>query len=765
MTAQTNGFQENLYFTVTALAWSPDTSKLAVASGQYRESGTYQNVLLNIVDSSTYQVIRTLYSEPSDEWPNFDYLLWDPTGQMLFAGDTVGDIRVYDVNSGVLLRTYAHGGYHVTSLSMNPLGTQTASVSWDGRLEVRDTTTGEVIASIDLSQTDGHLEWVNWNPVGAKLATIADNGNIRIWDAMTISQVQQFSSSVFPFQDTGAWSPDGTKLAVAGNDGFLRIWDVTSGNLLQTLTGEWSHPTWNPISNQLISQEGNRINIWEMTNATLVQQINIPRTIGVSAVALSRDGRLAYGGNHSIVAFDINLSPQLEQTAAPIPFTTLSYDVQPTDTLQNASISPSVQISLRDQSNTPVQRSGIPISVRIDNNPSDGTLSGTLTQFTDSTGVASFNDLSINQAGNGYTLAAAVEGLPAITSNAFTILAPPTNTPTPTNTPAPTATSLPASTCGGGGTSLYRAINLNGPATTIDGIGWESGTGAVPNFSSNGEPYADLSATLTPATDAARADMIRTYQQHWAFNMTMSAVPNGSYQVCAYVWQDWDDPVHPPYSISLNGTVVVPSHDPGPTKGAWWHLGPWPVTVTDGQIRLTTDGEVANISGIEVWHTGTVTLTATPGLTFYRAINLNGPQQLIDEQNWDAGSGSVANFTSNGTPMSDQSAGLVPSTDYARANMIRSYEQHWAFDATMSAVPNGNYQVYLYVWQDWEDPAPESYTYFVNSQAGASFNPGTQKGVWLRLGPWNVNVTNGQIHVTSDGGVANLSGIEVWRSG
>jgi Tol biopolymer transport system component len=75
MAAQTADFQENLYFTVTALAWSPDTSRIAVASAQYPESGTYQNVLLNIVDSSTCQVSRTLYSEPSDDWPDIAYLL------------------------------------------------------------------------------------------------------------------------------------------------------------------------------------------------------------------------------------------------------------------------------------------------------------------------------------------------------------------------------------------------------------------------------------------------------------------------------------------------------------------------------------------------------------------------------------------------------------------------------------------------------------------------------------------------------------------
>jgi S-adenosylmethionine hydrolase len=51
-----------------------------------------------------------------------------------------------------------------------------------------------------------------------------------------------------------------------------------------------------------------------------------------------------------------------------------------------------------------------------------GTLNGTLTQMVNS-GVATFGDLSINQAGTGYTLNANSTGIGQITSNAFAITA------------------------------------------------------------------------------------------------------------------------------------------------------------------------------------------------------------------------------------------------------------------------------------------------------------------------------------------------------
>jgi hypothetical protein len=60
------------------------------------------------------------------------------------------------------------------------------------------------------------------------------------------------------------------------------------------------------------------------------------------------------------------------------------------------------------------------VTVAIGNNPSGGTLSGTLTE-TVSHGIATFSDLSIDLIGDGYTLLATVDGLISAESNPFSI--------------------------------------------------------------------------------------------------------------------------------------------------------------------------------------------------------------------------------------------------------------------------------------------------------------------------------------------------------
>ena len=61
------------------------------------------------------------------------------------------------------------------------------------------------------------------------------------------------------------------------------------------------------------------------------------------------------------------------------------------------------------------------MTIAIGTNPGGGTLSGTLSAVTGSTGIATFDTLSINQLGAGYTLVASTAGFSTATSVPFTI--------------------------------------------------------------------------------------------------------------------------------------------------------------------------------------------------------------------------------------------------------------------------------------------------------------------------------------------------------
>jgi sugar lactone lactonase YvrE len=97
----------------------------------------------------------------------------------------------------------------------------------------------------------------------------------------------------------------------------------------------------------------------------------------------------------------------------------LSFMVEPTSAAPFQSISPAIQVALQDSAgHTLSANSGTPITLTLGGQP--GTLCGTLTQST-LNGVATFPDINVYEAGEGFTLTASAEGSTSVTSHAFSI--------------------------------------------------------------------------------------------------------------------------------------------------------------------------------------------------------------------------------------------------------------------------------------------------------------------------------------------------------
>ena len=110
------------------------------------------------------------------------------------------------------------------------------------------------------------------------------------------------------------------------------------------------------------------------------------------------------------------------------PASQLAFTVQPGSAATGAAITPAVLVAATDQAgNTDTSYHGA-VSVVLGTNPGGGTLSGTTT-VTAVAGVAAFPALSIDKAGNGYTLVASASGLTSATSTAFSITQPSTTLP------------------------------------------------------------------------------------------------------------------------------------------------------------------------------------------------------------------------------------------------------------------------------------------------------------------------------------------------
>jgi hypothetical protein len=140
-----------------------------------------------------------------------------------------------------------------------------------------------------------------------------------------------------------------------------------------------------------------------------------------------QDGATLYtAGTWDVTATDLansSLTGSGAVTVHPAVADHLLFLQQPTDTAAGQTISPGVMVAVVDQfGNIVTSDNSDTITLTIANNPSGGTLSGTLT-VTVVNGIATFNDLVIDLAGDGYTLHATTAGLTAADSSAFRITA------------------------------------------------------------------------------------------------------------------------------------------------------------------------------------------------------------------------------------------------------------------------------------------------------------------------------------------------------
>jgi hypothetical protein len=108
-------------------------------------------------------------------------------------------------------------------------------------------------------------------------------------------------------------------------------------------------------------------------------------------------------------------------TMNPGPARRLAFVQQPSAAEVNAIISPAVAVQLRDTTNNPVEQAGVQVTIAMTSGT--GSLSGTLTQSTDASGVASFGDLRVSQTGTK-RLTASATGLTPIVSNTFAVNTP-----------------------------------------------------------------------------------------------------------------------------------------------------------------------------------------------------------------------------------------------------------------------------------------------------------------------------------------------------
>ncbi len=183
-------------------------------------------------------------------------------------------------------------------------------------------------------------------------------------------------------------------------------------------SGKISQPLPNPVVVKVADASGNPVRdaaiTWTAQNATITS--TTPSDAAGQASAAVTLGR-ASGSATVTAAIASGPTVTFTATAQPGAPAAIVFAAQPANGIAAQPLA-AVRVSLRDAGNNATEGT---VTIALAGNPGGATLGGSLSQPT-SDGVATFSNLTINRAANGYTLRASSNGLTA-TSTAFNVTA------------------------------------------------------------------------------------------------------------------------------------------------------------------------------------------------------------------------------------------------------------------------------------------------------------------------------------------------------
>lgn len=177
-------------------------------------------------------------------------LAWSPDSQTLASGSDDKTIRLWDATTGqpprVADRTEPSAaktfrgpleGHHnyVYSLAFSPKGNMLVSSSYDEAVHLWDVRSGLLMRSLPAhSDPIGGVDFVH---DGTLIVSCASDGLIRIWDTATGQCLRTFFHEDTPPVVSVTFSPNGRYVAAWMLDDCLRLWDYRTGKCVKTFMG------------------------------------------------------------------------------------------------------------------------------------------------------------------------------------------------------------------------------------------------------------------------------------------------------------------------------------------------------------------------------------------------------------------------------------------------------------------------------------------------------------------------------------------------
>jgi WD40 repeat protein len=267
---------------ITSVAFSPDG--IHVLSGSF-DGG----IKLWRVQSG--RLVRTFAGHTG----GISSVAFSPDGARVLSGSGDGTVNIWETMTGRLIHTFNAGSFGAVAFS--PDGTRVVSGNHDLTLKLWEAASGRLIRTFD-GHSNG-ISSVAFSPDGTRVLSGSYDQTVKLWEAVSGKLIRTFQGHYGGIGSV-AFSPDGMRLLSGGNDYTVKLWDVDSGRLMLTFTGHSaavSSVAFSPDGSRVLSGSGDgTVKVWEAASAVLIHTFK-GHLQAVTSVAFSPDGARALSGS------------------------------------------------------------------------------------------------------------------------------------------------------------------------------------------------------------------------------------------------------------------------------------------------------------------------------------------------------------------------------------------------------------------------------------------------------------------------------------
>jgi WD40 repeat protein len=215
-----DGFAER----VVCVAFSPDGKLLATGGGPPTESGE-----IKVFDVATGKMQLEIKNGHSD---TVFGICFSPDGKKLATASADKFVKVFEVATGKLVRSFEGHTQHVMDVGWKPDGKVLVSIGADDLIKTWDLDKGEQIRSFGNQKKQ--LTKLAFKSKSSEILVTSGDHTTRTWNIDSGSAGMSFGGATDYLCAVGI-SADGKLVSTGGEDGVLRVYDGASGKLVKAI--------------------------------------------------------------------------------------------------------------------------------------------------------------------------------------------------------------------------------------------------------------------------------------------------------------------------------------------------------------------------------------------------------------------------------------------------------------------------------------------------------------------------------------------------